>query len=125
MLHKIKSTAATDHTGAMEADTISKNGRNSKSHMSRGNFLRIVCFVLFAGSIVFTGCDQKNIRWEYKYETYPITEEPDIILKRFNQLGREGWELVSVGAYASCFKRRLTNQDDYYANPNGKRKTIE
>jgi len=34
-------TAVANQSGAMEADTISKNGRSSKSHTSRGNFLRI------------------------------------------------------------------------------------
>jgi len=33
---------------AMEADTISKHGRNSKSHTSRYNFFRIACFALLA-----------------------------------------------------------------------------
>ena len=28
------------HGGAMEADTISKNGQSSKSHISRANLLR-------------------------------------------------------------------------------------
>ena len=40
-------------SGAMEADTISKNGRNSKSQMSRGN-LRKVCFALLAAGILST-----------------------------------------------------------------------
>ena len=30
--------AVANQSGAMEADTISKNGRSSKSQMSRGNF---------------------------------------------------------------------------------------
>jgi len=33
------SEAVASHCGAMEAETISKNGRSSKSQMSRGNFL--------------------------------------------------------------------------------------
>ena len=33
-------TAVANFGGAMEADTISKHGRSSKSQMSRGNFLR-------------------------------------------------------------------------------------
>ena len=45
---------------AMEADTISKHGRISKSHTSRGNFLSKACFVLLAGFIVFNGCDKDN-----------------------------------------------------------------
>jgi len=34
--------AVANQGGAMEADTISKNGRSSKSQMSRGNFLLII-----------------------------------------------------------------------------------
>ena len=40
----------------MEQETISKNWANSKSQMSRGNFLRKVFFALFFASIVFSGC---------------------------------------------------------------------
>ena len=31
--------AVANHSGAMEAETISKNGRNSKSLMSKGNIV--------------------------------------------------------------------------------------
>jgi len=33
-------TAVANFGGAMEADTISKNGRSSKSQMSRGNHIK-------------------------------------------------------------------------------------
>ena len=35
-------TAVANFGGAMVAETISKHGRSSKSHMSRGNSLRMV-----------------------------------------------------------------------------------
>ena len=41
-------------TSAMEADTISKNGRNPKSHTSRGNFLKI--FFVIAVLCCCFGC---------------------------------------------------------------------
>ena len=43
---KFKKTAVANQSGAMEADTISKNGRSSKSHTSRGHFLRIPSLTL-------------------------------------------------------------------------------
>jgi hypothetical protein len=36
---EFKTVAAANNSGAMEADTISKNGRSSKSQMSRENLL--------------------------------------------------------------------------------------
>ena len=49
MLHLIYftiTTAAANSNEAMEAETISKNGRNPKSHTSRGNFSKIdeICY---------------------------------------------------------------------------------
>ena len=35
----VNELAVANQSGAMEADTISKNGRSSKSQMSRGNIL--------------------------------------------------------------------------------------
>ena len=51
--------AAVNHGGAMEPETISKNGASSKSLMSRGNLLRNVCFALLAASIIFIGAVDK------------------------------------------------------------------
>ncbi|MDR1666979.1 MAG: Ig-like domain-containing protein [Bacteroidales bacterium] len=44
---KVKAAVA-NHGGAMEADTISKNGQSTKSHTSRGHFLAIACMALLA-----------------------------------------------------------------------------
>ena len=48
------SEAVSTQGGAMEADTISKHGRSSKSQMSRGYFLRKTCFVLLIVFSVFS-----------------------------------------------------------------------
>ena len=42
MIYKVNcktNEAVANKSGAMEAETISKHGASSKSHMSRGNFL--------------------------------------------------------------------------------------
>jgi hypothetical protein len=52
-------TAAANLSGAMEADTISKNGRSSKSHTSRRNFLRIA-LTITAILFVFASFAQQN-----------------------------------------------------------------
>jgi len=49
MLHKSNfsiGAAVANQSGAMEADTISKNGRSSKSHTSRGIFLKLIVFFI-------------------------------------------------------------------------------
>ena len=50
-MKKIKRIVA--NSGAMEADTISKNGWSSKSLLSRGNFFKKTCFALFVVSSLF------------------------------------------------------------------------
>ena len=52
--------AAANHGGAMEPETISKNGASLKSHTSRGNFFRMICFALLAASIIFNSCKKNN-----------------------------------------------------------------
>jgi len=53
------SGAVANQGGAMEVDTILKNGRSSKSQMSRENFLKFIG-VLFVASLIFVtaGCDK-------------------------------------------------------------------
>jgi len=49
-------------SGAMEADTISKNGRSSKNQTSRGNFhLMIIAFVAIMLSMVSYSCSGDKI----------------------------------------------------------------
>jgi len=54
------SGAATIQRGAMETETIQKNGASSKSLMSRKNFLVALCGVLLAAGAVFSGCDKDD-----------------------------------------------------------------
>ena len=64
-MSRLKFKAAVAKSGAMEADTISKNGRSLKSQMSRTkNFMRkIVFFYWFSpmtiGLMMFSGCATK------------------------------------------------------------------
>jgi len=44
--------------GAMETETIQKNGASSKSLMSRRNFLVTLCGALLAAGVVFSGCEK-------------------------------------------------------------------
>ena len=52
-------TAVANQSGAMEADTISKNGRSLKSHTSRGNFLIMLLSIFFTG-FIFLGCKKDD-----------------------------------------------------------------
>jgi len=61
-------TAVANCSGAMEADTISKNGRSSKSQMSRRQFLFYFVVATFSISVVFTSCT-KNVRFDGFYQT--------------------------------------------------------
>jgi len=59
MLHKnkfVSELAAVSSSGAMEADTISKNGQSSKSQMSRRNILQkiYIVFLLFVSSFLLS-----------------------------------------------------------------------
>jgi hypothetical protein len=76
MLHffKTKQMHADYSTSAMETDTISKNGRKSKSHTSRGKFLRIACFGLLAAGIIFSGCKKDKDKNGNGEEVYLVTE---------------------------------------------------
>jgi len=48
--------AVANRSEAMEAETISKNGRNLKSQKSRKNFLNYLVIAVFAISASFTSC---------------------------------------------------------------------
>ena len=58
MLHKIRSTAARNHTGAMEAENHVKHGANSKSLMSRKNFLGLIFCLVAAASVSMSACNK-------------------------------------------------------------------
>ena len=64
MLHTSNLTigaAVANRCEAMEADTISKNGRSLKSQMSRRQFLCCFVIVVFAVLAAFTSCDSKDV----------------------------------------------------------------
>ena len=61
----------------MEAETIQKNAACLKSQMSRGNFLKKMCFVLLTAVFIFSGCANneglgtKDMTPTLRYETVP------------------------------------------------------
>ena len=66
---------------AMEADTISKHGRSSKSHTSRGNFLRffVVAAIAVSASVV-TSCGDDEKGDKEKIAVTDITLEPTVAM---------------------------------------------
>ena len=52
--------AVANQGGAMEADTILKNGRSLKSQMSRRNFLRNACFAVLLTVFMLVSCSKKD-----------------------------------------------------------------
>ena len=52
--------AVVNQNEAMETDTISKNGRSSKSHTSRGNFRLILCISLLS-VVLFSSCSYRIV----------------------------------------------------------------
>jgi len=68
-----KTNEAVAKSGAMEAETIS-NGRNPKSHTSRGNFFIKACFALLAMGLFFSSCKKD----EDKLPTVQTTSASDI-----------------------------------------------
>ena len=55
-MNRLKFGAAVAKSGAMEADTISKNGRSSKSQTSRSQILSYFVIAAFAVVVSFTSC---------------------------------------------------------------------
>ena len=65
-------TAVANQSGAMEADTISKNGRSLKSQMSRGNFFRVIFFCAsISGLLLFSGCNKDDEETSKGYNFTP------------------------------------------------------
>ena len=59
MLHILQnSTAGANNCSAMEADTISKNGRSSKSQTSRNFFFKVAYFTLLVTGLILSGCSK-------------------------------------------------------------------
>jgi len=83
----LKEQAQTDYsmTGAMEAETISKNGRNLKSHTSRGNFQCVVLTLI--GLLFFSSTFAQD------YKNSPKENERVIgtVIGTINSEGRASW----------------------------------
>ena len=117
----LNKAAATNQSRAMEVDTISKNGRSLKSQMSKVNILKLALalFVVTFFCVGFSSCSESeaqnsnnssaSTRWEYKVINHDKNAENVL-----NDLGKEGWELVSVAPWGGsvqnnfiyAFKRR-------------------
>ena len=76
----------------MEADTISKNGASLKSHTSKGNMLKILCFI--AISTLLFSCHKEDNNGDepssasFKYEFFTNPNDP-YFLKAVNEDGSE------------------------------------
>ena len=92
--------AVANQSGAMEAEPISKNGRSSKSQMSRGNFLRKACVLsviyifaytctCFAQDVIVTK-DTKRINAivievnldNVRYKNFDSQDGPSYVIKK-------------------------------------------
>jgi len=73
--HLTNRVAVVNQSEAMEADTISKNGRNPKSLKSKRNFLRKAGFALLTMGVIFNGCSGGGSSGKIK-----ITTEKDGIV---------------------------------------------
>ena len=84
---------------AMEADTISKHGRSSKSQTSRGNILRRVCFGLVFCGLFFTGCSSNS--------------PSDVVKKAFNAVKQKDVDtfLKYTFGISDSLEERLRNED--------------
>ena len=106
--------AVANQGGAMEADTISKHGRNSKSHTSRGNILNICMnsmkfiFLMFIAFAILSSCSPTQKRVSVK--TVDIThtgviQKPVIVDLQVGQTKVRG---SAIGASSEL--QRLKNE---------------
>jgi hypothetical protein len=85
---------------AMEAGNHYKNMASSKSRMNRGYFFKYFGIIALASVITVIICSfgvaSQSERWEYQV----VSAYSETLLgnteKELNNLGREGWELISV-----------------------------
>ena len=70
--------AVANQCGAMEADTISKNGRNLKSQMSKRNFVVFVCLIFFGSFSTHAQESKHSIAVVNLQYDLPVYEESTI-----------------------------------------------
>ena len=75
------------------------------------NKTRVIIFILlltivFAGIIYAQTTQASRERWEYMGVVNRMTNVTSAMAE-FNELGRDGWELVMVNGNTHIFKRRL------------------
>jgi len=83
--------AVANQSGAMEADTISKNGRSSKSQMSRinnDNKVAILVFLIVQLSVMISCSSEKMFIQNEEFEWWqPILEKHNLQLGAYNNFG--------------------------------------
>ena len=97
MLYKsffLVEAAVANQSGAMEAETISKNGRSSKSHTSRGVFLGILCFALI--TMMSCGGDKTMTLTVEEVTLYVIKDVMPI--KELKMIDERGKEIIFSNA---------------------------
>ena len=73
-MSNLKFREAVANSGAMEANTISKNGRSLKSQMSRGDFLKKACFALLTAGAMISGCNKDDSGREKLLKTITMSD---------------------------------------------------
>ena len=65
----------------------------------------LICLLLAFAAVMAFGQNSPNVRWEYhRYYDRNATDAQD--MERANQLGAQGWELVTYVNGQMIFKRR-------------------
>jgi hypothetical protein len=88
----------------MGADTISKNGRSSKSHKSRVNFLIIVCFALFVAGFIFNGCNKNDNDSNNDLQEFTVLDKTTLTQTVYNDETPATVTFETIGAWTSSIK---------------------
>ena len=103
---ELKTVAVANHGGAMEADTIHKNGDSPKTHSSRANFLTMTCFALMSASIIFSGCDKDDDKngdddgHTLNFYTFCYDDEKNELVQIDIDNGKLIWTGIKIPNYA-------------------------
>jgi hypothetical protein len=119
MIHKSNfsiETAVANCSGAMEADTISKNGRSLKSQKSRGNKMKMInCFIVLISIFsffTFTSCSEEKDKPENTVDASTMDNTPQDIMDIF-----DNFEVIDIDIDDIVDIFGLTN-DEYEDNSN-------